>query len=135
MSSGMPDWYVFKKPFILNRENIQAFLGFHPSFAGKYVFDREKGKLALSPGEDARHRKIALSALGKAENKTMFGGYVIFEKSGKKIRFELDGDSGYFGKPSEEDLKMAAEHISGLLQSIGFSPVIKLEDSSIVVEG
>lgn len=135
MASGYSAWYVFKNPFVLNRENIQDFISLHPNFVGKYVFDRAKGQLALSPGDAELHRRIAVSALGSAATKTMFGGNVIFEKSYEKVRFELEGDSGYFGKPSAEDLKMIAEHIAGCLRAIGYTPVIKLEDSSIAVEG
>jgi len=135
MSSGFPAWYVFKNPFVLNRENIQDFVSFHPNFIGKYVFDRTKGQLAFSPGEDTSHRRIAVSALGRAKSETRFGGKVVFEKTEEKVRFKLEGDSGYFGKPLDEDLKRAAEHIAGCMRSIGYAPVIKLEDSSIVVEG
>jgi len=135
MSSGFPACYVFKNPFVLNRENIQDFISFHSGFVGKYVFDRARRQLALSPGDSELHRRIAVSALGRAANETMFGGKVVFEKSEEKVRFELEGDSGYFGKPLDEDLKRAAEQIAVLLRSIGYAPVIKLEDSSIVVEG
>ena len=135
MSSGFPACYVFKNPFVLNRENIQDFISFHSGFVGKYVFDRARRQLALSPGDSELHRRIAVSALGRAANETMFGGKVVFEKSGEKVRFEVDRDSGYFDKPLDEDMKIAGEYLAELLRSINYLPVIEVEPYSVMVEG
>ena len=119
---------VFKSPFILSQTNIKRFTNLYRPFDGKFVFDKEAKKIALSLGENLRHEEMAQSSFGEANNKKMIGALLSFEKTDSVIKFELYGGSGFFGKPSEQDLNLVANYIQELLRSIKFSPAIEKEE-------
>ena len=125
-----PGYLDFKGSFLLNRGNIGNFVNCYSNYIGKFVFHKGLNKLAMA--EDLLHRHIARSIIGAIEvsKENMIGGYITYKKDKNEILFELDGDSGYFGRPSEEDLQIAAEFVGELLKSIGYLPKIEKDTGS-----
>ena len=97
------------------------------------MFDKESQELALCFNEDIHHRHIAEQALGKTLKDILIAAQVLFEKSSDEAIFMLQGRSRsfYFNHPRHNDMKIVAEHIAGLLKSIGLNPAIVTPPDSL----
>jgi|GEM_PF-4570057 len=134
---GQPAWHAFKLTFILNRGSIRPFIQFHSSFYGKFVFNKLTQRLAAAFGEEDKcHSAIAGSVADRvAGNPHLVGAEIEFKREGGQLRFELEGASGSYGRPSRNEMKMVAEYIADLISASGLvarrsSIVIKFDEGN-----
>ncbi|OGC11618.1 hypothetical protein A3K48_03845 [candidate division WOR-1 bacterium RIFOXYA12_FULL_52_29] len=129
--------FLFKHSFLLDESTVRQFLSFFEDFEAKYVFDRRVGQLAVCAIEDEiPHRYIARAKLIDASSEFVFGGELDYKKTGNSFEFVFSGDSGYYGWPSEPDLRLAADRLAAILRSAGCSATIKKgSDATVIVAG
>lgn len=63
----------------------------------------------------------------------MIGALLAFVKTDRDVSFELYGESCFFGKPSEQDLKLVVDSLQELLESIGLSPTVEKKPDCIII--
>lgn len=130
-----------KTPLTLSQANIMEFIG-GKSFYGKFVFqwdssensDENSRKFVLG-STDMKHKDFAPSGYENVESIRNIGAFINFEKEGNNLFFILRGKSRHFGKPTVQDMKIAASYIKSLLEDIGIKADMRvLEDGGVVVQ-
>jgi hypothetical protein len=90
----------------------------------------EERKLAVGP-TDEMHRKIAQAVFLRKVNKSEgFGGQLVYQERGGAARYTLTGRSGFYGQPTLDQLKIAADYIASELTA----PVITSNHNSVTIE-
>jgi hypothetical protein len=95
------------------------FRGLKGMLSFKFVFLLEENRLVIGP-EGTDHKEIARHAFGSdaAKNKSAVIGAFFDSMDNKgKMVFKVLGRSGFYGLPSQENLRKAADHITGHLKS------------------
>ncbi|NQU17080.1 MAG: hypothetical protein HQ564_03350 [Candidatus Saganbacteria bacterium] len=128
----------FYNPVILNAGNIREFFLRASSvncwLYHKFVFNRTSRLLAIAGNTDLKHRVIAQTAfVGKIEG---IGAHadLVPKRDGNQIKLILNGKSGYFGEPTEDEFIMVAEHIESLLVEAGIPSRIERVDDGFSIK-
>jgi hypothetical protein len=127
IQTSLPPAKMFNAPFILDRNNIKAFIGHDDLFYGKFVFDRDLKRIAIASSHlEQRHIQIAKlfepRATGAAR---IIGAFITLERGQDKVMFLLGGRSGAYGLPLQAEFKMVADHIADMLSHEGYTTEIK----------
>lgn len=90
----------------------------------------EERKMAVGPADEL-HRKIAQAVfLRKVSSSEGFGGQLVYRERGGVARYTLCGRSGYYGQPTLDQLKAAADYIASEL----IAPTISSNHDSVTIE-